>query len=261
MTQIPINQFKQALQKKQHQLGLWATLSNPYSAEIIARAGFDWLLFDMEHSPSEIGTVLGQLQAAAPYPVSPVVRPTWKDAVQQKRLLDIGAQTLLIPYVETAAEAAHAVDGIRFPPHGIRGVSGSSRASGFGQIKDYMHACEQQLCLLVQIESPEGLKNLEAIANTDGVDGVFIGPADLSANMGYPGNPGHKEVQTAIENAIARILACGKAPGILTTNEEWAHRYIELGSLFTAVGVDMALLMQSAEALAQRFKGGAKGSY
>lgn len=254
MTQVAVNRFKQALQNKAPQLGLWCTLSNAYAAEIVARAGFDWLLFDMEHSPSEITTVLGQLQAAAPYPVTPVVRPTWKDAVQQKRLLDIGAQTILIPYVETAEEAALAVAGMRYPPRGIRGVGGTSRASGFGQVKDYMQVCEEQLCLLVQIESPLGLKNLEAIANVDGVDGVFIGPADLSANMGYPGNPGHRDVQTAIEDAIARILACGKAPGILTTDEGLANRYIELGCLFTAVGIDMAMLARGAEALAKRFK-------
>lgn len=254
MAQVPINRFKLALRNKQHQLGLWSTLSSPYSAEIVARAGFDWLLFDMEHSPSEITTVLSQLQAAAPYPVSPVLRPTWKDAVQQKRLLDIGAQTLLIPYVETAEEATHAVAGMRYPPHGIRGVGGTSRASGFGQVKDYMQACEEQLCVLVQIESLVGLKNLEDIARVDGVDGVFIGPADLSANMGYPGDPGHKNVQSAIEDAIARILACGKAPGILTANEDLACRYIELGCLFTAVGIDMVLLARGAEALAERFK-------
>ncbi len=254
MHQVSINRFKQALKNKQHQLGLWSSLCHPYSAEIIARAGFDWLLFDMEHSPSEITTALGQLQAAAPHPVSSVLRPTWKDIVQQKRLLDIGAQTLLIPYVESAEEAARAVAGMRYPPRGVRGVGGTTRASGFGQITDYMQACEEQLCLLVQIESLDGLKNLEAIANVEGVDGVFIGPADLAANMGHPGNPAHAEVQAAIADAIKRILACGKAPGILTTDEEFARRHIEQGCLFTAVGIDMALLARSAEALAARFK-------
>ncbi|MFT0546474.1 aldolase/citrate lyase family protein [Allopusillimonas ginsengisoli] len=253
MPQVPINRFKIALQQKRHQLGLWSTLCSPYSAEIIARAGFDWLLFDMEHSPSEITTVLGQLQAVAPYPVSPVLRPTWKDIVQQKRLLDIGAQTMLIPYVESAEEAAQAVAGMRYPPRGVRGVGGTSRASGFGQVKDYMQACEDQLCLLVQIESLKGLENVEAIASIDGVDGVFIGPADLSANMGHLGQPGHKEVQSAIEEAIVRILACGKAPGILTANEDLARGYIEQGCLFTAVGIDMMLLARGAEALAERF--------
>lgn len=254
MAQVPINQFKRGLQQKQHQLGLWSTLTSAYAAEIVARAGFDWLLFDMEHSPSEIATVLGQLQAAAPYSVSSVVRPAWKDVVQQKRLLDIGAQTLLIPYVETPEEAAHAVAGMRYPPHGIRGVGGTTRASGFGQVKDYMAVCEEQLCLLVQIESPNALRNLEAIASVEGVDGVFIGPADLSANMGHPGDPGHPDVQEAVEDAIVRILACGKAPGVLATNQDLARRYIELGSLFTAVGVDMMLLARGAEALAEQFK-------
>jgi len=254
MNQVPINHFKRALQEKRPQIGLWSTLCSPYAAELIARAGFDWILFDMEHSPSDINIALGQLQAVAPYPVSPVLRPTWKDFVQQKRLLDIGAQTLLLPYVETAEEAALAVAGMRYPPRGIRGVAGSTRASGFGQVKDYMQACEKELCLLVQIESLQGLENLEAIACTDGVDGVFIGPADLSANMGHPGELGHPEVIATIEQAISRILACGKAPGILTTNEETARRCIDLGCLFTAVGVDTSLLIGSTSALAKRFK-------
>lgn len=255
MNTVPINQFKLALKEKRLQVGLWSTLCHPYAAEVVARAGFDWVLFDMEHSPSDIQTALGQLQAVAPYPVTPVLRPTWKDVVQQKRLLDIGAQTLLLPYVESAEEAAQAVAGMRYPPRGIRGVAGATRASGFGQVKGYMQACEEQLCLLVQIESLEGLENLEAIAGADGVDGVFIGPADLSANMGYPGNPGHPEVQAAIEKAIARILACGKAPGILTTDEAFARHCIDLGCVFTAVGVDTSVLLAGASALARRFKG------
>src|SRR5690606_2255445 len=148
-----------------------------------------------------------------------VVRPSWNDLVQQKRYLDIGAQTLLIPYVQSAQEAEQAVSGMRYPPRGLRGVGGIMRASGFGQISNYMQACEDQLCLLVQVETREGLDRLEDIAKVDGVDGVFIGPADLSASLGHPGNPKHPEVQSAIEDAIRRIRACGKAPGILTFDE------------------------------------------
>lgn len=254
MPTVPVNRFKQALQNKQPQLGLWVTLCNAYSAEIVAQAGFDWLLFDTEHSPSDIGTVLGQLQAAAPFPVSPIVRPTWNDTLQLKRYLDIGVQTLLIPYVETAQEAAAAVAGLRYPPRGVRGVGGTTRASGFGQMPDYFQACEEQLCLLVQIESRKGIENLEAIASVDGVDGVFIGPADLAANLGHLGNPGHPDVQQVIETAIERILACGKAPGILSFNEEQARRYMALGCLFTAVGSDMGLLARGANALAKRMR-------
>lgn len=251
---IPINQFKKALMDRRPQIGLWITLANQYSAEIVAGAGFDWLMFDTEHTPSDVRTVLGQLQAVAPYPVSSIVRPSWKDPVQQKQLLDIGAQTLLIPYVESADDAAAAVAGMRYPPHGIRGVGGTMRASQFGRIKDYAHECDKELCLLVQVETQKGLDNLEAIANTDGVDGVFIGPSDLSASLGHLGNAGHPQVQDAIEEAIRRILATGKAPGILTVNEAQAKRYLALGCLFAAVGLDMALLARSAEALAERFK-------
>ncbi|MBB5216432.1 4-hydroxy-2-oxoheptanedioate aldolase [Parapusillimonas granuli] len=252
--QIPVNRFKQAINAGQHQLGLWVSLAHHYSAEIVARAGFDWLVFDTEHSPNDVQTVLGQLQAAAPYPVSPVVRPSWNDLVQQKRYLDIGAQTLLIPYVQSVEEAEQAVSGMRYPPRGMRGVGGVMRASGFGQVNNYMQVCEDQLCLLVQVETREGLDRLEDIAKVDGVDGVFIGPADLSASLGHPGDPKHPEVQSAIEDAIRRIRACGKAPGILTVDEAAARRYMEVGTLFTAVGLDAALLARNAEQLAARFR-------
>lgn len=247
------NKFKQALAHGQHQLGLWVSLCNAYSAEIVAGAGFDWLLLDTEHSPNEVSGVLAQLQAAAPYPVSAAVRPSWNDAVQQKRFLDIGTQTLLIPYVQNAEEAARAVAGMRYPPRGNRGVGGTMRASDFGRQKTYMHECENELCLLVQVETQEGLDNLEAIARVDGVDGVFIGPADLSASMGHLGNPGHHEVQSAIEDAIRQVRALGKAPGILTLDTQLARHYMECGSLFTAVGMDVVLLARAADQLAAAF--------
>ena len=252
--QIPVNHFKRAIAAGQHQLGLWVSLANAYSAEVVARSGFDWLVFDTEHSPNDVGSVLGQLQAAAPFPVSPVVRPSWNDPVQQKRYLDIGAQTLLIPYVQNEDEAAQAVAGMRYPPRGIRGVGGTMRASAFGRHTDYAHTCEDELCLLVQVETQEGLDNLEKIASVDGVDGVFIGPADLSASLGHLGNAKHPAVQSAIEDAIRRIRACGKAPGILTFDEVQARRYMELGCLFTAVGMDLAILARETEKLAARFR-------
>lgn len=250
----PVNHFKHAIAAGQHQLGLWVSLASTYSAEVVARSGFDWLVFDTEHSPNDVGSILGQLQAAAPFPVSPVVRPSWNDPVQQKRYLDIGAQTLLIPYVQNEEEAAQAVAGMRYPPRGMRGAGGTMRASAFGRQADYAQTCEQELCLLVQVETQEGLDNLEKIASVDGVDGVFIGPADLSASLGHLGNPKHPEVQSAIEDAIRRIRACGKAPGILTFDEAQARRYIELGCLFTAVGMDLAILARETEKLAARFR-------
>lgn len=253
--ELPINYFKRALLARQHQLGLWVTLANHYSVEIVAGSGFDWLLLDTEHSPNELDMVLSQLQAAAPYPTTAIVRPAWNDTVLIKRLLDIGAQTLLLPYVQNEEEAARAVASMRYGPRGIRGVSGSVRATRFGRVADYMKHCEDELCLLVQVESQQALDNLESIAAVDGIDGVFIGPADLAASLGHPGEPGHPEVQAAIEDAIRRILACGKAPGILTPDEKLARRYIELGTLFTAVGNDSSILARETEKLAQRFRG------
>jgi 4-hydroxy-2-oxoheptanedioate aldolase len=201
-----------------------------------------------------VETVLAQLQAVAPYPVSPVIRPAWNDKVLIKRYLDVGVQTFLVPYVQNVEEAEAAVAAIRFPPRGIRGVAGVTRASRFGRIPNYHRRAEEELCLLVQVETREGLDNIEKIAKVDGIDGIFIGPADLAAALGHLGDMGHAEVQSAIEDAIKRIKACGKAPGILTPDEKLARRYIELGTLFTAVGLDAVILARGAEALAAKFK-------
>ena len=251
---LPKNHFKQAIRAGRQQIGLWVSLANAFSAEIVAGSGFDWLLLDTEHCPAEVTTVFPQLQAVAPYPVSAVVRPAWNDKVLVKRHLDQGAQTLLVPYVSTAVEAAAAVAYVRYPPRGIRGVAGSTRAAQYGRIKDYAKRCEEELCLLVQVETREGLDNIEAIAKVDGVDGVFIGPADLSAGLGHLGNIGHPEAQAAIFDGIKRIKACGKAPGILAMDEPFARKAMEAGTLFTAVGMDLVLLARESEKLAARFK-------
>lgn len=252
---LPHNAFKAALAAGQPQIGLWLGLASPYSAELLAGAGFDWLLIDGEHAPNQLGDMLAQLQAVAPYPSHPVVRPVWNDPVRIKQILDIGAQTLLLPMVQTAEEAAQAVAATRYPPRGIRGVgSALARASRWNRIPDYLQAAEREICVLVQIETRQGLANLDAIAATDGVDGVFIGPADLSADMGFIGQAGHPEVQAAIEDAIGRIQAHGKAAGILMADEQQARRYLALGARFVAVGVDTTLLARSAEALARRFR-------
>ena len=186
---LPHNHFKQALLEGRQQIGLWCSLPGPYVAETIAGSGFDWILFDTEHSPGDPMTVLAQLQAVAPYPVSPVVRPASNDAVLIKRFLDIGAQTLLIPYVQNVAEAKAAVAAMRYPPAGIRGVAASTRATRFGRVADYGKRAHEQLCLLVQVETRAALDQLEGIANVDGVDGVFIGPGDLAASLGHVGRP------------------------------------------------------------------------
>ncbi|WP_223552503.1 4-hydroxy-2-oxoheptanedioate aldolase [Pseudomonas sp. BF-R-01] len=252
---MPINTFKLRLQSGEAQIGLWLGLADAYCAELAANAGFDWLLIDGEHAPNDLRGMLGQLQAVAPYPSHPVIRPVIGDTALIKQVLDIGVQTLLVPMVESADQARELVKAIHYPPNGVRGVgSALARASRWNSIPGYLDKADEQMCLLVQIENCEGLANLDAIAAVDGVDGVFIGPADLSASMGYRGNPGHPEVQAAIEDAIARIQKAGKAAGILSADQKLAKRYIELGAAFVAVGVDTTVLMRGLQTLAATFK-------
>jgi 4-hydroxy-2-oxoheptanedioate aldolase len=253
--EMPINSFKQRLQSGEAQIGLWLGLADAYCAELAANAGFDWLLIDGEHAPNDLCGMLGQLQAIAPYPSHPIIRPVIGDTALIKQVLDIGVQTLLVPMVESAEQARELVRAIHYPPHGIRGVgSALARASRWNSIPGYLDKADEQMCLLVQIENREGLANLDAIASVEGVDGVFIGPADLSASMGHRGNPGHPEVQVVIEDAIARIQNAGKAAGILSADQKLAKRYIELGAAFVAVGVDTTMLMRGLQALAATFK-------
>ncbi|CAQ83017.1 MULTISPECIES: 4-hydroxy-2-oxoheptanedioate aldolase [Photorhabdus] len=248
------NKFKQALKAGRPQIGLWLGLCSSYSAELVAGAGFDWLLIDGEHAPNNVQTILSQLQAIAPYPSHPIVRPPWNDLVIIKQLLDVGAQTLLIPLIQNAEQAYEAVRATRYPPEGIRGVgSALARASHWNRIPDYLHRANDEICVLVQVETREALRNLPEILEVDGVDGVFIGPADLSSDMGFVNNPQHPEVKAAIEQAIAQIKAAGKAPGILMSAPDVAEHYLKLGALFVAVGIDTTLLARSAEALAARF--------
>jgi len=252
---MPINTFKQRLQSGETQIGLWLGLADPYCAELAANAGFDWLLIDGEHAPNDLRSLLGQLQAIAPYPSQAVIRPVIGDTALIKQVLDIGAQTLLVPMVETAEQARQLVRAMRYPPSGVRGVgSALARASRWNTLPGYLDHADAQMCLLVQIENREGLANLDAICAVEGVDGVFIGPADLSAAMGHRGNPGHPEVQAAIEDAIVRIRDAGKAAGILSADQKLARRYIELGAAFVAVGVDTTVLMRGLQGLAGMFK-------
>jgi 4-hydroxy-2-oxoheptanedioate aldolase len=252
--ELPKNAFKAALAAGQQQIGLWVSLASPYSVELVAASGFDWLLIDGEHSPNDPPLVLPQLQAAAPYPVTCIVRPAWNDKVLIKRYLDIGVQTLLVPYVQNADEARAAVAATRHPPRGIRGVAGTTRASRFGRIADYARKADDEICVLVQVESREGLDNLEAIAAVDGIDGVFIGPADLSAALGFTGQIQHPQAQAAIQDAVKRIRKCGKPAGILATDEASTRRYIEWGTTFTAVGLDAQVLAKETEKLAKMFR-------
>ena len=251
---LPENAFKRALARGKPQIGLWSSLSSNYTVEVIAGAGFDWILLDSEHSPADIENLLTQLQAAAPYPTHPVVRIPWNDMVTIKRVLDIGAQSLLVPYVSTAAEAKAAVSYTRYPPAGVRGVAGTTRATRFGRIADYARRAHEEICLLVQVETQGALDNIEAICGMDGVDGVFIGPADLHASLGHPGEIANPKVKPMIDEAIRRIRKSGKAPGILTPNEADARHWLDCGALFVAVGADVGILARGAEALAAKFK-------
>ena len=251
---VPKNQFKNALKAGKPQIGLWSSLSSSYTVEVIAGAGFDWILLDSEHSPADLENLLTQLQAAAPYPTHSVVRVPWNDMVNMKRTLDIGAQTLLVPYVSTADEARAAVAHTRYPPAGVRGVAGTTRATRFGRVKDYAKRAHEEICVLVQVETQGALDNIEAICAVEGVDGVFIGPADLHASMGYTGEIANPKVKPLIDEAIHRIRKCGSAPGILTPNEADARHWLECGALFVAVGSDVGILARGAEALAARFK-------
>jgi len=251
---LPENHFKRALREGRQQIGLWCSLPGSYAAEAVAGSGYDWLLFDTEHSPGDPLTVLAQLQAVAPYDVSAVVRPASNDTVLIKRFLDLGAQTLLIPYVQNAEEARAAVAAMRYAPDGVRGVSGLTRATRFGRISGYGKRAAEELCLLVQVETREALDQLEAIAAVEGVDGVFIGPADLAASLGHVGDPGHPEVVAAVEEAIHRLRAAGKPAGILTPDPAFAKRCIEIGTVFTAVAIDAGILARGTEAVARQFK-------
>lgn len=249
----PVNSFKAALKAGKPQVGFWLSLANPYTAELCACAGFDFLVFDGEHSPNDIPLLLSQLQAVAPYGAVPVVRPPIGETHLIKQVLDIGAQNVLVPIVETKEQAEQLVAAVRYPPRGVRGVAAVTRASRFGFLPDYATTADEQVCLLVQVETKKGLENLDAITAVDGVDGVFIGPSDTAAALGHLGNPGHPDVQAVIEDGIARILKGGKAPGILMTNEKLAKRYLELGALFVAVGTDAGALAQGVQGFAERF--------
>jgi 4-hydroxy-2-oxoheptanedioate aldolase len=255
--QMPVNAFKQALRNGPPQIGLWMGMADASAAEMLAGAGFDWLCIDAEHSPNDLRTVLAQLQAMAPYPVHPVVRPVTGAADLIKQYLDLGVQTVIVPMIETAEQAALAVAATRYPTRGIRGVaSATTRASRWGQVDRYFERCDAEMCLVVQVESVKGMQNLQSIAAVDGVDGVFFGPADLGASMGLLGKPLDPTVRAAIAEGITVVRQAGKAAGTLTGDRELARDYLALGARFVAVGIDTALLLKAATDLAAAFRGG-----
>lgn len=266
--QVPSNAFRDALRARHPQIGLWLGLADRYSAELLAGVGYDWLLIDGEHAPNDVRSTLGQLQAIASASLGLPPNQVASHAVARvpigtgdvgttliKQYLDIGMQTLLVPMVDTPEQAAQVVRAAKYPPEGVRGMgSALARASRWQGYPQYVHQANAQVCVLLQAETVEAMRHLDAIAATPGVDGVFIGPADLSASMGHPGNPGHPEVQAAIADGIARILRAGKAPGILATNEAQARQWLAAGALFVAVGVDALLLKASAAELLRRYR-------
>jgi 4-hydroxy-2-oxoheptanedioate aldolase len=252
---LPQNTFKRALAEGKPQFGLWAALADAYVTELLATAGFDWLLIDNEHAPNDVRSTLAQLQAVAAYASHPVARPVRSDSALIKQLLDVGAQTLLLPMIDTAEQAADAVAATRYPPQGIRGVgSALARASRWSRIPDYLTTAANELCVLVQVETVQGMENLPAIAAVDGVDGVFFGPSDLSASMGLLGKPGHPTVREAIRNGIQTVRRAGKAAGVLAPDPAIAADYLEAGATFVAVGTDTGLLSRAAADLAGSYK-------
>jgi 4-hydroxy-2-oxoheptanedioate aldolase len=251
---IPRNGFLDALRAGRQQIGLWVGLADANAAEALAAVGFDWLLLDGEHAPNDVRSLLAQLRAVAPYRAHPVVRPVQADVALVKQLTDIGAQTLLVPMIDTPEQAAQMVAAMRYPPQGIRGVgAGLARAARWNLVDDYLRQANDQMALLVQAETTTAITHLAEIAAVDGVDGVFFGPSDLAASMGLLGQPGHPDVHQTLLAGIATVRAAGKAPGILATDPVRARQYLDAGALFVAVGVDTQILVGGARKLVDAF--------
>lgn len=248
MSDLPKNRFKAAVRAMQPQTGLWCTIDDPQVTEMVAGAGFDWLLFDTEHNTFDENTVLRHLQAAG-REMSCLVRVKSLDVAEIKKVLDLGAQTILVPYVQTPEEAALAAAAVDYPPRGIRGVAGGARASDYGRIADYALRARDEICLLVQVETATTLPHIEAIAATPGIDGMFVGPADLAASLGYPGQSSHPEVKAAVMDAIRRIRAAGKPPGILTLDPAMMDEAREAGAVFMCPVIDKGALLRGLAAV------------
>src|SRR5690349_18436454 len=253
--EFPVNKFKQALKAGRPQIGLWSSLSSAAATEILGDSGFDWILIDTEHAPNEPPMVADQLRAASMGRATPVVRPAWNDQVILKRLLDVGVQTLLVPFIQTPEEAARAVASVRYPPRGVRGVASVHRANRYGRVPGYFARADDEICVLAQLETRASVDALEAIAAVDGIDGVFIGPSDLAASLGHLGNNAHPEVRQTIEDACRRARAIGKPIGILAPIEADARAYLDMGFAYVAVGSDVVVLRKGCDALVKQFKG------
>jgi 2-dehydro-3-deoxyglucarate aldolase len=247
------NTFKQRLVAGERLIGCWCSLASPITTEVLGVAGFDWLLLDGEHAPNDVTTFVPQLMALKDSPSAPVVRPSWNNPVELKRLLDAGFYNFLIPFVESADEAARAVAATRYPPLGFRGISVSQRSNRYGTVPDYFTQINEHICVMVQIESRKGVAAAAEIAATTGVDGIFVGPSDLAAGYGHLGQPNHPDVQAAMAQVFDAAKASGKAIGILAPIEADARRYLELGATFVAVGSDLGVFRSGTQALRDKF--------
>ncbi|MEM9715337.1 MAG: HpcH/HpaI aldolase/citrate lyase family protein [Pseudomonadota bacterium] len=249
------NSFLENIRSFNPQIGTWNMINTPMVSEIVASTGFDWAVVDMEHAPNEVETVMTQLQAFGEYPTAPVVRPPTNEPVVTKRLMDIGAPNLLFPMVNSGSEAAAAVASVRYPPYGIRGMAGIHRGNRYGRTTDYMDRVEDQTGIIVQIESRQAVENIEEITLTEGVDGVFFGPADLSADMGIKGGINADETWALIENCAAQVRKLGKPAGTLVGSAEHAKQLFDKGLTFVAIGGDMGILARGLDKILADAKG------
>ena len=252
---MPANAFLKAIKEGRKQIGLWVSLTSNYAAEVVAGAGYDWLVVDMEHSPNDMASVLSQLQAIRPYTTA-IVRPPWNDTVMIKRVLDTGALGLLLPMVQTVEEAEAAVSAARYPTQGVRGVAGGVRAAGFGRIKDYAARADDETAVIIQLETVAAMEQAIEIGTVDGVDGVFFGPADISADMGMMGQTMAPEVWDKIWDAARKLIDAGVPVGTLVLDLDFATKLLNDGFTFVAVGTDVSLLVKSSDAALAQVRAG-----
>jgi 4-hydroxy-2-oxoheptanedioate aldolase len=257
MSDMPVNRFRAGLETGKTQFGVWLGIPDTSVAEMLAGAGFDWLLVDHEHGTFELRDVMAHLQAMAPYDVAPLVRPVDGNPALLKKLCDIGAQSFIVPMIDTAEQAADVVSAVKYPPDGRRGMGTSlARAARWNAIPGYVSQANDEMLVIVQAETITALDNLEAISATPGIDGVFIGPSDLSASMGHTGNVSHPEVVEAVGDALGTIRNAGKHAGLLCLDETMVSHFVESGANFVGVGVDTLLIGNAARRLAARYRSG-----
>ncbi|WP_337060488.1 HpcH/HpaI aldolase family protein [Kineococcus sp. G2] len=234
--------------------GGWICSGSPVVAEVMAGSGLDWVLIDMEHAPNGLESTLAQLYAVSAYPVTPVVRVPTADDVVLKQVLDLGAQTVLVPMVSTPEQARAVVEATQYPPRGRRGVgSALARSARWNRVEGYLADAAQHVCVLVQVETVEGVENAEAIAATEGIDGVFVGPSDLAASMGLLGRQSHPDVVAAVRRALDAVRTTGTPVGVNAFDPAVARGYVDAGARFVLVGADVALVARGSEALAAEF--------